>query len=56
MRQPCLGTGRVVRSIYEHRDPDLTEVFVERLGRDLQDQSCPVEVRSLGRTLIRWKA
>ncbi len=29
--------------------------FVERLGRDLQDRSCPIEVRSLGRTLLRWK-
>ena len=45
----------VVRSIYEHHDADLALAFVERLGRDLQDQSCPVEVRSLGRTLIRWK-
>jgi transposase len=45
----------VVRSIYEHHDPDLALEFVERLGRDLQDQSCPVEVRSLGRTLLRWK-
>ncbi len=46
----------VVRSIYEHHDPDLAVAFVERLGHDLQDQSCPLEVRSLGRTLIRWKA
>jgi transposase len=46
----------VVRSIYEHHDPELAVVFVDRLGRDLQDESCPVEVRSLGRTLIRWKA
>jgi transposase len=45
----------VTRSIYDHHDPDLAGAFVERLGRDLQDQSCPVEVRSLGRTLIRWK-
>jgi transposase len=45
----------VVRSIYDHHDPDLAVEFVERLGRDLQDKSCPVEVRSLGRTLIRWK-
>ncbi len=44
----------VVRSIYEHHDPDLAAAFVERLGRDLQDESCPVEVRSLGRTLVRW--
>jgi transposase len=45
----------VVRSIYDHHYPHLAVAFVERLGRDLQDESCPVEVRSLGRTLIRWK-
>ena len=45
----------VVRSIYDHHDPDLAVEFVDRLGRDLQDRSCPVEVRSLGRTIIRWK-
>ena len=45
----------VVRSIYEHHDPDLAGEFVDRLGHDLQDKSCPIEVRSLGRTLLRWK-
>jgi transposase len=45
----------VVRSIYDHHDPDLAVSFVDRLGHDLQDESCPVEVRSLGRTLIRWR-
>ena len=45
----------VVRSIYEHHDPDLAVEFVDRLGHDLQDESCPIEVRSLGRTLLRWK-
>jgi hypothetical protein len=45
----------VVRSIYEHHDPDLALEFVERLGLDLQDETCPVEVHSLGRALIRWK-
>ncbi|HJT94720.1 MAG TPA: ISL3 family transposase [Mycobacterium sp.] len=45
----------VVRSIYEHHDADLALAFVERLGQDLQDRSCPVEVRSLGRTILRWK-
>jgi transposase len=45
----------VVRSIYDHHDPQLAESFVERLGHDLQDESCPVEVRSLGRTLLRWR-
>jgi transposase len=45
----------VVRSIYEHRDPDLAVAFVDRLGGDLQDESCPPEVRQLGRTIIRWR-
>lgn len=26
-----------------------------RLGHDLQDESCPVEVRQLGRTIVRWR-
>ncbi len=45
----------VVRSIYDHHDPDLAATFVERLGADLQDDSCPIEIHSLGRTLLRWK-
>jgi len=45
----------VIRQIYTHTDPDLAVEFVTRLGRDLQDPSCPVEVRSLGRTLVRWR-
>ena len=45
----------VVRSIYDHTDPDLAVAMVDRLGRDLQDGSCPPEVRQLGRTLIRWR-
>ena len=45
----------VVRSIYDHRDPGLAVEFVDRLGHDLQDETCPIEVRSLGRTLLRWK-
>lgn len=44
----------VVRSIYDHHDPELAAEFVERLCHDLQDQTCPEEVRSLGRTLLRW--
>jgi transposase len=45
----------VVASIYEHRDADLAVAFVGRLGKDLQDESCPVEVQGLGRTIVRWK-
>jgi transposase len=45
----------VVRSIYDHHDPDLALEFVTRLGADLQDESCPPEVRQLGRTIVRWR-
>jgi transposase len=45
----------VVRQIYDHTNAELADEFVDRLGRDLQDDSCPAEVRSLGRTLLRWK-
>ncbi len=43
-----------VRGIYDIDDPDLADEFVGRLGRDLQDESCPPEVRQLGRTIVRW--
>ena len=46
---------QVVRSIYEHRDPDLALEFVTRLGRDLQDEDHPIEAHQLGRTLLRWR-
>ncbi|MFZ1488970.1 MAG: ISL3 family transposase [Ilumatobacteraceae bacterium] len=45
----------VVCSIYDHTDPDLAVEFVTRLGQDLQDKSCPPEVRQLGRTITRWR-
>ena len=45
----------VIRSIYEIDDPDLADEFVSRLAVDLQDTAYPPEVRSLGRTLRRWK-
>jgi transposase len=45
----------VVRQLYDHTDPDLALAWVERLGADLQDDDCPPEVQSLGRTLLRWK-
>jgi transposase len=45
----------VVRQLYDHHDPDLALEFVTRLGHDLQDDSCPPEIRQLGRTLVRWR-
>ena len=44
-----------VRELYAHADPELALEWVTQLGRDLQDKDCPVEARSLGRTLIRWR-
>ena len=44
-----------VRELYSHEDPDLALDWVTELGRDLQDADYPVEARSLGRTLTRWK-
>jgi hypothetical protein len=45
----------VVRSIYTLDNEIVARAFVGRLGEDLQDESSPPEVRSLGRTLLRWK-
>ena len=44
-----------VRDLYTHRDPDLALAWTERLATELTQAQQPTEVRSLGRTLIRWK-
>jgi transposase len=44
-----------VRELYAHADPDLALEWVTQLGNDLQDKDYPIEARSLGRTLLRWK-
>jgi len=44
-----------VRELYSHGDPDLALQWVTQLGSDLQDKDYPIEARSLGRTLVRWK-
>ena len=41
----------VVRGIYLIDDTELAVEFVAHLGMDLQDESCPPEVRRFGRTL-----
>jgi transposase len=43
----------VVRSIYDYTNYATALRFVTRLGKDLQDEAYPPEVRSLGRTLTR---
>lgn len=45
----------VLRSIYDIPDADVATEFVTQLGHDLQDDSCPIEVGRLGRTILRWK-
>jgi transposase len=45
----------VVRQVYDHTNPDLALEFVTRLGADLQDDTCPPEVRQLGRTITKWR-
>jgi len=44
-----------VRELYAHGDPELALGWVTELGRDLQDKDYPIEARSLGRTLLRWR-
>ncbi len=51
----CWQAKEAVRELYQHADPDLAIQWVDQLGHDLQDADYPVEARSLGRTLIRWK-
>ena len=45
----------VVQEIYTIGDPDLAVEFVSQLAADLQDDSCPPEVNSLGCTIVRWQ-
>jgi transposase len=45
----------VVREIYAIDDPKLAGEFVTQLGIDLQDESCPPEIRRLGRTITKWR-
>lgn len=44
-----------VRSIYTIGDHDTACEFVDQLIDDLGDRSMPLEVRSLGRTIRRWR-
>jgi transposase len=45
----------VTRSIYEIADPTVADEYVAQLATDLQDDSCPPEVNSFGRTIARWR-
>jgi len=45
-----------VRELYQHQDQDLALEWVDALVDDLCDSMRPPEVRSLGRTLKRWRS
>jgi len=51
----CWEAKEAVRALYAHAEPDVALEWVTQLGRDLQDADYPIEARSLGRTLLRWK-
>ncbi|HEX2029424.1 MAG TPA: transposase, partial [Nitriliruptorales bacterium] len=44
-----------VRELYSHRDPKLAIEWVDQLSADMRHDSCPLEIRQLGRTLRRWR-
>jgi transposase len=44
-----------VRDIYTHTNASVAMEWTERLASELKHPDQPVEVRSLGRTLTRWK-
>ena len=44
-----------VRELYTVPDYDLVGQFIDQLIRDMADKTWPIEVRSLSRTLKRWR-
>jgi len=44
-----------VRELYTHIDAEVALTFVDELVSDMADKDMPTEVRSLGRTLKRWR-
>jgi transposase len=44
-----------VRELYSHDDPVLALQWLDRLTEDMDDPDHPIEVRTLGRTLTRWR-
>ncbi len=44
-----------VRALYTHEDLALATEWIDELTLDMADTDNPVEVRSLGRTLKRWR-
>jgi len=54
----AIAVARLIRStraVYAIDDPAEAVEFVAQLGIDLQDDSCPPEIRRLGRTITKWR-
>ncbi len=51
----CYNAKEAVRELYGVPDYELAQQWIDELIRDMNDPSWPVEVRSLGRTLKRWR-
>jgi transposase len=51
----CYHAKEAVRELYTVEDYELAGEWIDELIRDMDDPSWPVEVRSLGRTLKRWR-
>ena len=45
-----------MRQIYDHTDTALAKAWVAEIVRDFADESMPLEVRRLGRTIKRWRS
>ena len=51
----CYTAKEAVRELYTVSDYELAGQWIDELIRDMDDSSWPIEVRSLGRTLTRWR-
>jgi len=51
----CWEAKEAVRESYVHADSEVALEWVTQLGHDLQDKDYPIEARSLGCMLIRWR-
>lgn len=45
-----------VRELYSHADSETASQWLDELSEDMQYETNPIEVKSLGRTLARWKS
>ncbi len=47
--------AQAILELYEVDDYELAEEFIDELIRDMAEPTYPLEVRSLGKTLKRWR-